>query len=251
MPARRYAVVGDPVAHSLSPRMQNAAFRACGLEATYAAVRARREEGLATMKALCEAGYAGFNITTPLKDIAAGAVDALTCEAACAASVNTVRCDPDALAGHNTDGGGLLRALDDIWSWQPRDRSVLLFGSGPAARAAACALLAAGAVTIQCWSRNEAAAAAIGASPDGNQDLVINALPAGALVPPSVLQKIGRATPIFDMNYSVNTCPIPLGLGGLRSDGRPLLLHQGALAFQWWTGLKPPLQEMRSAIGLA
>ncbi len=243
----RYAIIGDPVAHSLSPAMQNAAFRAAGIDAQYDALRVPRE-GLGDAIERLRAGYAGFNVTTPLKEAMLDHVDALVDVAHEAMAVNTVRVEKGRMTGHNTDGIGFVAALNELWSLNPRGRNVCILGSGPAARAIARQLARLGAASIACWSRNPLTAEEIGAPPAGRPALIVSALPADAIVPDDVLDTISGAAYVFDVNYRAARSPVPPSIGAHRSDGLPLLLHQGALAFTWWTGVPAPLEAMRAAL---
>lgn len=245
----RYALIGDPVVHSLSPRMHKAAFAACGIGASYEALRVAKDGVTPAVSALRENGYAGFNVTTPLKEAVLSQLDRCTEVAREIGAVNVVRREADgALAGHNTDGAGLVQALRDVWGLEPGGLEILILGSGPAARAFAQALRNAGAANIRCWSRNAQRARQIGPPPPAAVGLVVCALPAEAIVPAETLKFIGRETRVFDANYAAARCPVPESFGGERSSGLPLLLHQGALAFEWWTGLPAPLDVMRSAL---
>src|SRR5579864_9395700 len=97
----RFAVIGDPIAHSLSPRMQLAAFAACGIDATYEALRTPREYLAETVARLRSQEYSGFNVTTPLKEEIVPLVDALTDAAAAVGAVNVVRRERDGrFTGH-------------------------------------------------------------------------------------------------------------------------------------------------------
>lgn len=245
---QRYAVIGDPVAHSLSPAMQNAAFRACAIDAAYEAMQVRVDALAAAIDRL-RGDFSGFNVTTPLKEAVLAHLDAQTDVAAEAMAVNTVRIERGRLTGHNTDGAGFLAALADIWRYEPRGKNVCILGSGPAARAIAIALQKKGAARVDCWSRNPLTASAIGEAPAGRPDLIVSALPADAAVPDDVLQTIAGAAYVFDVNYRAVSSPVPAGIGERRSDGLPLLLHQGALSFTWWLGRPAPLDAMRSALG--
>src|SRR5262249_13523792 len=129
----RYAVIGEPVAHSLSPSMFNAAFVHLGEDATYEAIEVRPDE-LSEFAQRAQLGsFAGFNVTTPHKEAIINALDELTDDARAAHAVNVVRSADGRLTGHNTDGSGFVRALADVWRWQPKGAAVLLLGSGPAA----------------------------------------------------------------------------------------------------------------------
>ena len=244
---RRFALIGDPVGHSLSPVMHNAAFAAAGIDARYEAVRVTIADLGALMRHLANA-YEGFNVTTPLKEAVLPFVSEMSGDASRAGAVNTVRVRGGGVAGHNTDGIGFVAAIADIWQLAPRGLGVCILGSGPAARAIARALHDAGAARVDCWSRNAATAAEIGPAPVAGADLVVSALPQSAVIPPGILDAVGGARYVFDVNYSAKRSPVPKEIGEHRTDGLPLLLHQGALSFEWWTGVKAPLAAMRTAL---
>jgi shikimate dehydrogenase len=246
----RYCIIGDPVAHSLSPAMQAAAFAAAGISARYDAIRVPEGEAAGAIADLRARAYAGFNVTTPLKEEVAACLDDLTESARNAGAVNTVRRDGDAWTGHNTDGEGCARALHELWSPQFDGLDVLLLGAGPAARAIALALSARGA-RIACWSRRPERASNLGPQPTCPAMLVISALPADADVPPDVIDFIDPRADVFDINYAAARSPLAPGVGARRSDGTPMLLHQGALAFAWWTGKDAPLETMRAVLARA
>lgn len=244
----RYGVIGEPVAHSLSPTMFSAAFAAAGIDASYTALEVRADEADEFVERARRGAFAGFNVTTPLKETVVALVDGLTDDARAAAAVNVVRRDGSTLTGHNTDGSGLVRGLAELWGWKPEGASVLLLGSGPAARAIAIKLKEAGAAHVACWSRNEATAAGIGPPPRRPADLIVSTLPASAVVPDAVLEFVDAHSFVFDANYSAARSPVPPGLGKARSAGLPMLLHQGALSYEWWLGTAAPLDAMRAAL---
>lgn len=243
----KYAVIGDPVAHSRSPEMQNAAFRAARIDATYEPVRVGRSDLKSALTRLRQE-FAGFNVTTPLKEDILPHLDALTDVAQSVLAVNTVRVEKNRLTGHNTDGSGFVAAIQELWHIDARGKMVCLLGSGPAARAIAYALGRAGVAHIACWSRNPLTAAEIGPTPDARPDLLVSALPADAVIPDDVLEAISGAAYVFDVNYGTAVSPVPASVGAHRSGGLPLLLHQGALSFAWWTGAQAPLDAMRAAL---
>jgi shikimate dehydrogenase len=243
----KYALIGDPVAHSLSPVLHTAAFSACGIDATYELIRIAPSDLDRELDRL-RSDLAGFSVTTPHKEAVFERCSGRTAEAAEAGAVNTVRIEKGRTTGHNTDGSGFVAAIADLWKLSPRGRSICIFGSGPAARAIAAALRKAGTAKLACWSRNPLTAEEIGAVPDSTPDLLVSALPSTAHVPDDVLAAVARTRYVFDLNYRAEQSPVPAEIGDHRSDGIPLLLHQGALAFEWWTAQKAPLDEMRAAI---
>ena len=230
--------------------MQSAAFDAAGLDARYGAMRVQAGGAGGAVADLRSQGFAGFNVTTPLKEEVSSHLDALTESAGAAGAVNTVKRSGEEFIGHNTDGEGCIRALDDLWHTEFQGLEVLLLGAGPAARAIAAALTSRGA-RIACWSRRAQTATLIGPPPDRSAQLVISALPPGAAVPPAVIAAIDPHADVFDVNYASTRFALPADVGARRSDGIPMLLHQGALAFEWWTGLPAPIGAMRAALDLA
>lgn len=227
--------------------MQGAAFAAAGIDATYEAMRVPRDGLTAAMERL-RADFSGFNVTTPLKEAVIPFVDALTDVAREASAVNTVRIERGRATGHNTDGAGFVDALAELWNLEPRRLMFCFLGSGPAARAIAQAVARRNALRIMCWSRNPLTADQIGPLPDSRPDVLVSALPQGALVPEDVLEVVAGAAHVFDLNYGVKRSPVPESVGGIRSDGVALLLHQGAHSFKWWTGMDAPLDSMRTAL---
>jgi shikimate dehydrogenase len=226
--------------------MQQAAFDACRISATYQALEARSARPI--FEKLRLQGYSGWNVTTPLKEQAVTCVDSLTKIAAAADAVNVVRQEDGKLVGHNTDGAGFVRAVEELWTQQVLHSSILILGSGPAARAIALALAAVGVERLYCWSRDEFKAAAIAPYPEGKIDLVVSALPENATVPAHVMAAACHAEMVFDLNYGDAISPVANIAAQERSDGLPLLLHQGILSFEWWTGVAAPVAAMRAAI---
>jgi len=245
---RRYAVIGSPVRHSLSPMMQQAAFDALDIAATYEAIEATTAQPIAAR--LLADGFSGWNVTTPLKEQMLGAVDSLTDEARRARAVNAVRREGEQLIGHNTDGAGFVRAVVELWSAQVLAQPVLILGSGPAARAIALALSESGADEVACWARSDERARLVAPLPQRQPHLAVWAMPPAAPVPPAIARMIDGAALFFDCNYGERTMPRARP-GQRASDGLPLLLHQGALAFTWWTGIAAPEQQMREALARA
>lgn len=156
----KLCVIGDPVEHSLSPLIQNAMIAAAGLPCVYGAVRVPGEE---TELWLCRArreGYTGFNATMPHKRTLAGLVDVLSPDGERFHAVNTVCIKTDKIYGYNTDGDGILRALEES-GMSPGGRSVLVLGAGGAARAVVPKLLDAGAQRVYVANRTPERAAGL------------------------------------------------------------------------------------------
>src|ERR687894_2202619 len=183
-------VIGDPVRHSLSPLLHNAAFAALGLDWAFAAFPVRAGAGAAALDAMRALRLEGLNVTMPLKGEVADAVDRLAPSAAALRSVNTVVWVGTELVGESTDGPGLVAALRADEGFDPAGRRCLVLGSGGAARAAVHALAGAGAASVVVAARRPEAGAAVAAlagpvgaagtsdTADG-AELIVDATPVG------------------------------------------------------------------------
>ena len=262
---RVVGVIGDPVAHSLSPALHNAAFDAAGLDWVYVAFpvpRGRAAEAVAAVPAL---GLAGFNVTMPHKEDVAAACDELTPDAAALRSVNTVVARPDGRTlGDSTDGPGFLDALTDE-EIAVAGKAVLVLGAGGAARAVVLALGRAGAQVTVAARRPEAAESAaalapgagivaLGAADPSAFAVVVNATPLGMSggdplpVDPGALHA-GQA--VVDLVYHPADTPLLTAAraqGALAVNGLGMLLHQAARSFTLWTGRPAPVDAMRAAV---
>jgi shikimate dehydrogenase len=266
------ALVGDPVAHSLSPSIQSAAFAALDMDWRYSVVRVPEGELEQSWPGLAER-FRGVNVTSPHKRAAARLADTLSPTAELCASVNTLTFTESGAFGDSTDGAGFLTALRKGVRELPQ-RAVLI-GTGGVARAVAAALLAEG-VKVTIIGRNRAqgqsveedlATAGPGAISyvgDGEADmssaltgadLLVNATLLGGphypdLSPVPDEVSISSDLTVFDLVYWPR--PTPLGrrarAEGCRViDGLEMLVEQGALSFQAWTGVEAPLTAMREA----
>jgi shikimate dehydrogenase len=258
---RVVGVIGDPVGHSRSPAMHNAAFDALGLDWVYVAFPVPRGAGAAAVRAVPMLGLAGLNVTMPHKADAAAACDDLAPEAAALGAVNTVVDADGTLVGHSTDGDGFLRALDDD-GVAIDGRRALVLGAGGAARAITHALGRVGTRVTVAARRAEAARRAAALAPDGvaaglddiavdRFDVIVNATPLGmhGERPPFDTTKLRTGQFVLDTVYPGET-PLLLEARerGLRAaGGLGMLVHQGALSFSLWTGVAPPLDVMRAA----
>jgi len=258
---RIVGVIGDPVEHSRSPAMHNAAFAALDLDWVYVAFPVPRGQGGAAVRAMPALGLAGLNVTMPHKADAASACDELTPDAAALGAVNTVVHADGSLVGHSTDGGGFLRALEDEDVAVAGRRAVVL-GAGGAARAIVHALGRAGAAVTVAARSAAAAHDAAGLAPDGiatdltdidieQFDVIVNATPLGMSgEPPPFDADVLRAGQfVFDTVYPADTPLLREARArGLRAaGGLGMLVHQGALSFALWTGVTPPIEVMRAA----
>lgn len=269
---RVYALLGDPVEHSLSPALQNAAFRHAGVDAVYVTRRADAEGVAVLMRALGRAGGGG-NVTVPFKTLAAAALDraapAVTATGAC----NTFWWADGALCGDNTDVAGFLAAVRAVIA-DLADSRVLVLGAGGAARAVVYALLAEGAAEVQVANRTPARAEALarrlheaaGCPPERvrpislaeaaageDLDLVVNATSLGLRPgdPLPMEPRPGAHRALFDLVYRRGgTAWTRAGTAAAipAVEGTEMLVQQGAAAFRCWTGLAAPLEVMRAAL---
>jgi shikimate dehydrogenase len=258
-------VIGDPVRHSLSPAIHNAAFAALGLDWVYVAFPVPRGRGAAAVAAARDLGLAGLNVTMPHKEDVAAACDDLTPDAAALRSVNTVVSRPGGrMLGDSTDGPGFLAALAEE-GIAVGGRRTLVLGAGGAARAVVLALGRAGASVVVAARRLEAAAAAALLAPSGRPvaleavdgevggaDLVVNATPLGMAGegPPLDAARLRPGQVVVDLVYHPVETPLlaaARATGARTSNGLGMLVHQAARAFSLWTGAEAPLATMRQA----
>lgn len=259
-PRADYAVLGDPVSHSLSPVMHHAAYRALGLDLRYVAIRVEEREFDEALEHLQALGYRGVNCTVPLKVAAfrwAREVGPLDRELGV---LNTLRLADR--AGINTDAPGLMQTLED--SGVDASRPVLVLGAGGAARSAVSALAWAG-FRVVVWNRTRSRAeelcARVGSSlvtavdqPDPSGcGVVLQATSAGVQgeAPPVLWDRAPADLLAYDTYYTSGLTPFLTAAcaHGLRSvDGRALLVAQGALSLEWWLGIQAPRTAMLEAI---
>lgn len=265
---RPYAVLGHPIGHTLSPVMHNASFASLGLDAVYLAFDVRPDALMRVLDGMRAMGFGGVNLTIPLKEVAFRGLSQLDPSARILGSVNTVQFTALGLVGHNTDGYGFLRAHEESFGRGVQGDAVHVVGAGGSGRAVAlvCAQSGARRITVQNQSaarrdrlieelRQRFPKIAVEASEDPREaDLVVQCTPVGlkpgeaSLLPPSRFRKDQRA---MDLIYHVAETPFMKAAreGGARTaNGLGMLLHQGARAFEIWTGTSPDVVAMRKAL---
>lgn len=260
MPSR-YAVFGQPIAHSLSPRIHAAFGSQFGMTVDYRAIEAGRDGFAHALAEFAASGGRGANVTLPLKEDAPALCVALSARARRCGSVNTLIREGDAWHGDSTDGAGLLRDLHARHGFDAQGRRILLLGAGGAARAAAFAFADAGAdelvIANRTLARAQALTEAIGDASrnharalDGlaalaNFDLVVNATAAGhgdgAFDLPHTL--VASSTLCYDLSYARAARAFLAWAGeagAIRcSDGLGMLVEQAAESFAIWHGQRP------------
>ena len=263
-----YGILGDPVAHSLSPVMHNSAFEELGMDAVYLAFRVSTDDLENAIKGAKSLGIAGLNVTIPLKETALDFVDADEIAKSIGA-INTIDFSSGVPVGYNTDGIGSMRVLKETVG-ELTGKTVLIIGAGGAARAIAFYLDAKGAtVTLANRTKERAAllaaqltnATAIGLDAELKKhirasDVVINATSVGmhpnedaTLVTADMLHP---DLVVFDIVYN----PLETRLlqeakrAGVKKiiNGVKMLVYQGAASFKLWTKTEPPIAVMEKAV---
>ena len=257
----RYAVFGQPITHSLSPRIHAAFAAQFGIALDYRAIEVGREGFASALDAFAREGGRGANVTLPLKEHAFTLCVQSSDRARHAGSVNTLTRDGDRWRGDSTDGAGLLRDWRARHSFEPHHRRCLLLGAGGAARAVAFALADAGVGDLVIANRSperaSALAAAIGTAPracawdqlvaERAFDLVVDATAAGHvgdnLDLPTTL--ITPATLCYDLSYGPAATVFlawARAAGAPQvSDGLGMLIEQAAESFALWHGAQPDI----------
>lgn len=259
-------IIGDPVAHSRSPAIWNAAFREAGIDWVFVAFPVAAGAATAAIGGMRSLGIAGLTVTMPHKSEAARACDDLSPTAKALDAVNAIVNRDGVLAGDSTDGEGFVRSLHEE-GVEPARRRCVIVGAGGAARAIARALGDAGTEVVVAARRMDAAVAAAALAPDGRAvdlgsvadelgaaDLLVNATPVGMQGEPAPIDValLPAAAVVVDTIYHPAETPLLAAARGrgLRSvGGLGMLVHQAALSFESFTGVPAPLDTMRAAAG--
>jgi shikimate dehydrogenase len=258
-------VIGDPVAHSLSPLLHNAAFAALGLDWVSVAFEVPAGGAAGAVAALRALGLRGLSVTMPHKEAVAPLVDGCSPTAATLGAVNGLVREGLRVVGHNTDGEGFVAALRRATGFEPQGSRALVAGAGGAARAVVLALAQTGAREVVVVARTpaRAAVAAVLAGSCGRAgtpeeaaacDLVVDATPAGmagtpaergpSLVPAALL---GPGQVACDLVYHPLVTPWLAAAserGATTMGGLGMLVHQAAAQVTLWTGREAPAEAM-------
>lgn len=265
---KTYCIIGDPIQHSLSPGMQNAAFAALGLNCTYIAFRVPANELKESIESLRSINIAGFNVTVPHKIEVMKYLDELDASAKKAAAVNTVNNIEGIFKGYNTDIDGFIEPLHRR-KVNFQGMHVLLLGAGGAARAVVAALSQeAGIAKVIVANRdvqkaNELTKIGLGlglkcevlllervkeVSPEC--DMIVNATTIGLNNEPSVIdhEHIQKGSIVYDIVYRPIVTDLIENAKYAQATvvyGYEMLIEQGAKAFEIWTGLRAPREAMK------
>lgn len=270
---RLVALLGDPVDHSRSPAMHNAAFAHDGIDLVYVALPTPRGQIATVLAALKAVGAAGGNVTVPHKQAVAALCDVLTDDAGALGAVNTFWWERGLLHGDNTDVAGIAGDLDELDA--PAGPAVVL-GTGGAARAATLALVRSGRhVTVvgrRATATDDVVRAVGEAAPDlpsaesvvlvdpdavrarwDAASLVVNATPLGMDDEdlPAPFDGSRRDLAVYDCVYRTSATPLvrrARDAGAPARDGRGMLLGQAAAAYGRWTGHEAPVPVMAAAL---
>jgi shikimate dehydrogenase len=261
----KYAVIGSPISHSLSPRIHAAFAQQTGQQLEYTAIEIKPEVFIDRMNELQDAGYKGLNITLPLKGMAWEAADACSADCNRAQAVNVLAFNPDGSRhGFNTDGSGLLRDLTVTNGIRLDDKRILILGAGGAVRGILAPLLRSGPRRITVANRTADKALELvesfrdlgeieGCGLDAitperyvhHYDLVINGTAAGIdnSVPPLPDNILAPGAVTYDLMYAKQpTAFVRWGQSHgahLALDGLGMLVEQAAESFYIWRSVKP------------
>ena len=267
---RLTGIIGHPVGHSLSPVFQSAAFRESGLDVSYEAWDTPPEALAGRVVSLVDPKYLGANVTIPHKERVIPMLDELGGQSARVGAVNTIVNRGGRLYGFNTDGPGFVSSLRNEAAFAPAGKRILLLGAGGAARGIAFALAEGRAQEVAIHNRTHARAAKLAGDVEAaggtvsapselsaleRYDCVVNCTSVGMAgtaaggLPCDVRQLRSDAL-VVDIVYTPAETPFlrAARAAGLRTlPGLPMLIHQGALAFELWTGVHAPVDVMHEA----
>src|SRR5436853_1151447 len=282
-PAIQLGVFGDPVEHSLSPQLQNAALKQCKIDMQYARFHILPDELREAIDLIRKLEFVGINLTIPHKIAAIDLLDSVEENVKQIGAANVIRIDDGKVRGFNTDGRGFARAVREEFSVDLRDLRVMILGAGGAARAIAlqcgkenCERLVIanrafekGRLLVDSLQNFFAGPKVLGPVPRlqairwdeaafrfqiANVDLIVNATPVGLKrgdPSPIPSRLLAPHLMIYDTIYSAERTPLILAAieaGARAAKGLSMLLHQGALAFEIWFQREAPLEVMRKAI---
>ncbi len=268
-----YGIFGHPVEHTFSPGMHNSAFRKLKMDACYVPFDVHPDRLGDAVRAVIPLHLAGLNITVPHKETIIRFLDALSEEANLIGAVNTLEIREGVMIGHNTDGRGFLRSLKEQARFNPKGKKFLFIGSGGAARAVGFSLALAGAAKIRfrdldlkkadalakdISEKTGADVLSIGeealAAAASEADSIINATPLGLKKGdplPLARELIESRHLVCDLVYNPPVTPLLKAAKVRRAKllpGLGMLLYQGVIAFEIWTGKKAPVEVMQKAL---
>ncbi len=265
-----YGVLGNPIQHSLSPQIHNAAFKQLGINGTYLAFEVDPNALGLAFEGIRTLSIRGVNLTIPFKELALDYIDEIPEDLDRATgAINTVVNKNGQLLGFNTDSPGFLRALKEELNFNPEGKSILVLGAGGAARGALFALSRANADIIRVFNRTtdraqglaeyaqtyfpETEISAIASIEDMHKDhfdLVVNATSVGMKNDhhkPLDLKKLNNPKAVYDLVYTPRETALLADakkLGIPHANGLGMLANQAALSFELWTGRNESVRDI-------
>jgi shikimate dehydrogenase len=269
-----FGIIGDPVDHSLSPGMHNAAFDSIGLDHIYVPFHVKTEELEDAINGARAMGIRGLNVTIPHKTEVIKYLDYLDFAAGLIGAVNTIEFGENGAVGHNTDGIGAIRAIEDVT--RVKGKKIMVLGAGGAARAISFQLLLSEAKSLVISNRTiekaqelrddlvekldeEVIITDLGSELEKeieDTDILINTTPIGMYPhithkPLVTADKMHKGLIVNDIVYN----PLKTGLileaekAGVKTiSGIKMLMYQGIESFRIWTGIEPPVEVFKSAL---
>jgi len=271
---QRLGIIGHPIGHSISPVFQQAALDHLGIDATYQPWDVAPDAVEAFVQGLHEPDVLGINVTVPHKETVVPFLDEVDDWAATAGAVNTIVNRQGRLTGHNTDGVGFLRALQDGSGFDPDGKRVLILGAGGSARGVVLALARARAGLLVIANRTAERAGRLAALAEENgvpassvslseaaqaaalSDLIVNCTSVGMSHGPDeagsplTANQIPSTCLVNDLVYNPMQTPLlreASSAGAAILGGIQMLVYQGAASFEMWTGRDAPVQVMLEA----
>lgn len=270
-----FALIGDPVQHSLSPKMHNAAFQHLNLDCVYISFRVKTEDLPAAVQGMRALNIKGFNVTAPHKESVLPLLDKLSEEVEVIGAVNTVKNEEGILSGYNTDGVGLIRYIKEHLKVELKGKKILMVGLGGAAKSIAYFLCNENIKSLIMANRNPDKAQVYADLLQRISNIVVTGVPLeeeilGAFMktcdfliyglPTDVIsggrwvinpETFSRNMSLFDLRYyprETAVMKLARGKGLPCYNGEGMLLYQGIQAFQIFTGQEPPEKIMRDSL---
>jgi len=270
-----FAVLGHPIGHTLSPVMHNASIQELGFDGIYLALDVHPDRLMEVLPAMELMGFAGVNLTVPHKEVAFRGLDKLDKSAKLFGAANTVEFTESGMVGHNTDGYGFLKALDEAFGKTVEGDSIFVLGCGGAGRATALQAATEGAkalvladIDAERVQRLEEEVKSLvpeieifQALENDKQielcrscEMIVQASPVGmkkddpSLLPADAFREGQRAFDLIYMYPETAFLATAREAGAAIANGLGMLLHQGAHAFEIWTGIEPSVPAMRKAL---
>jgi len=270
-----YGVIGDPILHSKSPIMLNRAFREMGVNAAYSAYHVTVGQLGDAIRGFRALSFGGVNVTIPHKLEVMAFLDEIDEDARLIGAVNTIVNREGRLIGYNTDGIGYVRSLLEETGFQAKGKRILMIGAGGAARGVTYALARQEPSVIWIANRTREKAVELAHSLseyaecqgigldelDGVDavDLIVNNTPSGMhphidelpVEEAWIERHIDASVTVSDLIYNpreTKLLRLSAARGARTHSGLGMFIHQGAYAFEYWTGLKAPIQAMRETV---